>query len=259
MFQWNVEEMMLMNMPRENGIFACESEVSTEDKVSFVDQFQEGGLSYIFDLMKKFEADLPNLKKDEDGCVKTVSLQAWLRKNDHRNLIHRKGTFCGQIQFMGCHKKIYLLYSAFQFTRFFGYTILNEESFPCFVDECFHTQLEYCLTEEKKYYNENNADQKLIKEICDVLDNYGCSPNFDVGDDVYVRALTSFYTNEGSIELCYLGSHENDRDLTIEEVKTLKSALAPVEEKYQQLLKAKVEMEQALKIAGTEFANAIMN
>lgn len=255
MFQWNVEEMKLMNMPCENGVFACESEVSTEDKVSFVDQFQEGGLSYILDLVKKFEADLPNLKKDEGGCVKTVSLQAWLRRNDHRNLVCSWSECCGVIKFMGLERNIRYI-NGLPYPRY-------PKSPTDFVDRCFHRQLSDCLIEERKLYNENNTDQKLIKEVCLSLNEYEyqqpVSFSFSIGDDISVRTNTSFDMNEWSIKLSYWGSHEKDRDLTIEEVKALKTALAPVEEKYQQLLKAQSEMKQALKMAGTEFANVIMN
>lgn len=255
MFQWNVEEMKLMNMPRENGIFACESEVSTEDKVSFVDQLQNGALTNILTLVKKLEADLPNLKKDEGGRVKTVSLQAWLRKNDHRHLVCSWSDCCGVIEFMGLKRNIRYIN---------GVSCYRSPKSPTdFVDSCFHRQLTDCLIKERKYYNENNTDQKLIKEVCLSLNEYEyqqpVSFSFSIGDDISVRTNTSFDMNEWSIKLSYWESHEKDRDLTIEEVKALKSALAPVEKKYQQLLKAQAEMKQALKKAGTEFANVIMN
>ena len=51
MFEWKVEDMALMNQKSglflgKEKIYNCESKVSREDKIAFVDSFQDGKLSY---------------------------------------------------------------------------------------------------------------------------------------------------------------------------------------------------------------------
>lgn len=63
----------------------------------------------------------------------------------------------------------------------------------------------------------------------------------------------------------YIIEKANDSDghaftktpLSIEEVKQLDKALAPVEEKYQAMLRAKEELESALEQAGVDFLDAV--
>ena len=63
MFEWKVEDMALLN--QKGGVFIgkekiydCESKVSREDKIAFVDSFQDGKLSYLLSLIDKFKEDM---------------------------------------------------------------------------------------------------------------------------------------------------------------------------------------------------------
>ena len=87
MFNWKVEEMALLNekggaFVGKEKIYNCESQVSREDKIEFVDRMQDGKLSYILALIDKFNEDKAALPQDKWGCVKTVSLIAWVKRND---------------------------------------------------------------------------------------------------------------------------------------------------------------------------------
>lgn len=85
MFTWNVEEQKLRKNQYTIGrikIYNCENSTSREDKIAFVDSMQDGKLSYILELSEKFEQDRKNIPKDKWGYVKTVSLKAWIKKND---------------------------------------------------------------------------------------------------------------------------------------------------------------------------------
>lgn len=246
MFNYNIKDLKLKNMAREDGIFSVESEVSLEDKIAFVDSFQNGALSYIIALVKKFEADQDKLKKDSHGRVKTVSLQAWLKKNDTRGVAWSWSERCGLIEFMGLSRNI----------RYFNYGRGKHGWTADFVDSCFHTQLERCLIAEQQYYNEHNTDQQLIKKVCAALHNYGYPEHycFSIGGDDHIVTDRSYTTNEYSIKVSL---PKEDRALTIEEVKNLEAALTPVEEKYQQLMKAQSEMKEALVKAGLNFASSL--
>ena len=89
MFEWKVEDMILLK--QKGGVFLrggkekiydCESNVSREDKIAFVDSKQDGILSYLLTLIEKFNQDVENMPKDQWDNVKTVSLKAWIKKND---------------------------------------------------------------------------------------------------------------------------------------------------------------------------------
>ena len=83
MFNWKVEEMKLMNSKKNfNGAYFLEDEVSREDKIAFVDSMQDGKLSYIIAMIRKFESERDSMPKSQWGKVKTVSLKAWLKRND---------------------------------------------------------------------------------------------------------------------------------------------------------------------------------
>ena len=105
MFEWKIEDMALMN-ERCNTyigiekIYNCETKLSREEKIAFVDSMQDGNLSYILNLVEKFEKEKENLTKDQYGCIKTVSLKAWIIKNDSRKLIDNHYSY-GRINFTG--------------------------------------------------------------------------------------------------------------------------------------------------------------
>ena len=248
MKNYNIKDLKLMDMPRKNGIFDCESEVSIEDKIAFVDRFQDGKLSYIISIAEKFVAEQDTLKKDASGDIKTVSKQAWLRRNDTRGIIGRTVSEwwdnCGAFQMLGLRGNS-IRANVFHFP--------SQSSIHELVDDCFHVQLEDCLLEEKRYYNEHNGEQKLIKGVCRTLSRYGYpyEHHFSIGGDNFIVAKRSYPTDEYSIEVCL---PKEDRYLTLEEVKKLEDVLAPVEEKYQQLLKAQEEMKNALSKVGSDFA-----
>ena len=68
MFEWKVEDMVLMNQKSglflgKEKIYNCESKVSREDKIAFVDNFQDGKLSYLLYLIDKFNEDYDSLTK----------------------------------------------------------------------------------------------------------------------------------------------------------------------------------------------------
>lgn len=83
MFEWKVEEQKLTkhkNIINGKTVYACESTISREDKIAFVDSMQDGKLSYILELAEKFKQDKETLPKDKWEDVKTVSLKAWIKK-----------------------------------------------------------------------------------------------------------------------------------------------------------------------------------
>ena len=96
MFTWNVEDMALLNQKGgvilgKEKIYDCEHKILRDDKIAFVDSMQDGVLSYLLFLIEKFNEDKENMPKDSWGHVKTVSLKAWIKKNDNKNTKKKKG------------------------------------------------------------------------------------------------------------------------------------------------------------------------
>ena len=105
MFEWNVEDLKLLNHGNsiifgKEKIYNCEHDITREDKITFVDKIQDNKLSYILALSEKFEKDKEDVPTDNWGDVKTVSLKAWIKRNDKRNLIDNSYQY-GSIRFMG--------------------------------------------------------------------------------------------------------------------------------------------------------------
>ena len=102
MFNWNVEDMKLLTMARVgegyDKAFACESEVSIEDKFEFVDRMQDGKLTYFYNMVKDFGEAIPSMKKDGNGKPTDYAKKAWVRKNDRIAQIvlckYEKISFC---------------------------------------------------------------------------------------------------------------------------------------------------------------------
>ena len=120
MFKWDVKEMALLKEFKENNgngivrgyIFKCESELSREEKIAFVDERYDGKLSYILGLVDKFNAEKDSLPKDSWGNIKTVSLKAWINRNDtkygksdYRRIIDSCYDY-GKVYFVNCDRWI---------------------------------------------------------------------------------------------------------------------------------------------------------
>lgn len=163
MFEWNVEDMKLLNQKGnqkgniligQEKIYNEESMTSREDKIAFVDKMQDGKLSYILNLVEKFEKDKENMPTDAYGYVKTVSLKAWLKRNDNKNLIDRSYEY-GSIRGF-CGRNIQCINRKDKF-----------DSYDSYVDELFHRQLKECERLEHNYFSEHDEYSILKRKFRD--------------------------------------------------------------------------------------------
>ena len=155
MFTWKVEELKLRNencktYVGKERIFNCESELTREEKIAFVDNMQDGKLSYILELVDKFNRDESTLPKDAYGNVKTVSLKAWINRNDtkygntdYTRIIDSWYNY-GKIRFLGSER--WITWNDFEDKKSYYDTYAN------YVDEIFHRQLQQCLKMENEYF-----------------------------------------------------------------------------------------------------------
>lgn len=221
MYAWHVEDMKLMNQKCKlttvsgEKIYNDEQSVTRDDKIAFVDKMQDGKLSYILALAEKFEKDKRTMPVNKWGEVKTVSLKAWIKRNDERQLITNSYLY-GNIRFI-CGRNI---------------QSINEKDvhdiYKDYVDEVFHLQLRECESLEHKYFLEHDEYSILKKKFLD--------SKHDTTFGVHIATWSN-----GNI--CVVDDNgDRERDITIEELKYLLS-------KYEELdaLIAKITEETHIK------------
>ena len=210
MFEWKVEDMALLN--QKSGVFLrggkekiydCESNISREDKIVFVDSKQDGILSYLLSLIEKFNQDVDNMPKDQWGDVKIVSLKTWNKKNDtkySRPIIDDHYRY-GRYYILGME-------------RFITYEGKGSyDTYEDLVDELFHRQLKICEQEEQNFFLEHDEYSILKRRFGEMMDKY--STTFGVS---IVISGNNYY----------VGDFKENREITIDELKYLLS-------KYEQL------------------------
>lgn len=216
MFEWKVEEMALMKSKKSEylgyrkgdaTLFDCESSLSREDKISFIDGMQDGKMSYLLSLIEKFNADKESLPKREsifgEAEVKTTSLKAWIKRNDTKypQKIIDDWYKYGKYNLLGCERNI-------QSNRKGDYDYYED-----LVDEVFRRQLIECENAEQKYFREHDEYSILKKKFEEKQRQYGTT--FGV----------SIVTGSRGV---HVGDFDNSRDITIDELKELLT-------KYEQL------------------------
>ena len=211
MFEWKVEDMVLLNqkgglvLGREK-IYDCEHKVSREDKIAFVDSLQDGKLSYLLSLIEKFETDKDSLPKDDWNHVKTVSLKAWINRNDKK--------YSRPIIDNWYH---YGSYNLLGTTRWISSNSKGQyDTYDDLVDEVFHRQLKKCEEKERSYFLEHDEYSILKKKFRER--NYCTTFGVRIGD-----------CSDGNL---YIYDNDDDydrrREITMDELKELLS-------KYEQL------------------------
>ena len=250
MFTWKVENLEFMNNgfvgDKEFGLnnaffvasdyeFKCEKQVSTEDKIAFIDSMQDNKMSYFIELNEKYEKDKLKLDKDWKGNVSSMAKEAWLKENDTRSLVNGHTDFSSNfritIDLLGRNKG--------QWTRT--------------VNKCFHEQVKECFFKEIKYCLEQDEGYQIVKSFCESLKSYGYASNYIFNVSNGLQIVTNYDWRIGYWSIKLYDKEHSEIEFSIEDVKLLIESFAPVEEKHQNLLKAQAEMNQALKDAGAEF------
>ena len=213
MFTWRVEELKLKNEKSifyvgKERIFNCESELTREEKIAFVDSVQNGKLSYILELVDKFNRDKSTLPKDAYGDVKTVSLKAWINRNDtkygntdYTRIIDSWYNY-GKIHFLGSER--WITWNDFEDKKSYYDTYAN------YVDEIFHRQLQQCLKMENEYFRAHDEYEILKNKFR----NRNYPTTFGVNIGMCSNGCIYVYETEGE---------RREREITIDELKYLLS------------------------------------
>ena len=210
MFEWKVEDMKLLNQKGglyygKEKIYSCEHELSREEKIAFVDSLQDGNLSYLLGLIEKFNDEKMALPKDNWGDVKTVSLKAWIKRNDTKSrwgILDRDYNY-GTYHLLGTNRYI-------TSNRRGAY-----DTYEDLVDEMFHRQLRECEKREYKYFLEHDEYSILKRKFREK--NRCTTFGVKIAD-----------CSDGKLYVYDNDDDYNRREITIEELKDLLS-------KYEQL------------------------
>lgn len=162
MFEWKVKDMKLLNQKcglyygREK-IYDCERELSREDKIAFVDSLTDGKLTYLLELVDKFKNEKDQLPKDKWGSIKTVSLKAWIRRNDTKYDAHifDDDYRYGKYRVFGMDRYITSDYPG------------SYDTYDDLVDEVFHRQLKECEKLEYNYFLKHDEYSILKRKFID--------------------------------------------------------------------------------------------
>lgn len=255
---WEVSEGFVRGLEHKNNrLYAITEVLPFEDKVRVLDHHFDGRMTNILGLVEKFRADYKSIKTVKGLSPLFVpmynanSLKAWLRKNDTKGLTDI--TDIGLIKICGTEYNLA------------HFSVENEDlglTPKHAVDSAFNDFLKFLRQCEENYYLYHNPDVLCVESVCHKLEKYGYSQRVilsvgNLGDYIVYR----YDSSEGYIIEKAKDSNDDDyvehTPLTIEEVKKLDKALAPVEEKYQAMLRAKEELESALKQAGVDFLDAV--
>ena len=243
MFNWNVEEMKLLDMPRigegYDKAFACESEVSIEDKFEFVDRMQGGNLSYIVGLHKDYQEAIPSMKKDAKGNPTNYAKRAWVRANDTQGLICRKTDSYndyGDFNILGHCGNL------FAFPNRKGEVSLRFKDDTAFINDLFHKQLEKCKDMEYNlFYSQDKTAQYLASFEDKLYDHRIHRGKLDEDFDIWVTlAAKPSERNKVVVTKFSAGYSEMQRkELSLEDVHQIDTTLVALDE-----LKAKIEQAQ---------------
>ena len=235
MFNWKVEEMKIMNMTEEERS-AFEAEVSMEDKIAIVDSMQDNKLSYIMGLAKKYQADM----EDEYGCTPTeYQKKAWVRKNDHRELIYRRSASYSN------YGDFFVLEGGNLFTypnRIHSYNSLTENEF---VDRIFHKQLMECKDKEMDYFYESDTNAMQFLEIDDWVYEFGLNHTDD--NSFYIRvSCPEDKKDHGEIKIIkYEPNDYKTKILSEDDIKTFATMLKTLDSYYKKIEEAQKAYEEA--------------
>lgn len=215
--EWNVEEQILKNSQytSSNGRYSFneypwESEFSTEDKIEFIDKYANpsGLASYLINLVDCLKAERDKMPLDNWGNIKTVSLKAWIKRNDSKEILDNSWRY-GHIVTKYLDRYIQTIDRKGTYDKYEN-----------FIDQMFYKLLsELCLKEEQ-WFKAHDEYSILINEIKEESRKRG----------TLVPMITGSKTQLSDGSGNFVG-----RDFTLAELKELKAKYDELEQYIEKL------------------------
>jgi len=174
-------------------LFEVEKTMTLDEKIAFMDGLNDGIASYLINLFTKWEDDKDTLPKDQHGNPKTVSKQAWLRRNDDRQYItitHKFGTYYLFGTFFKCMTTTCP-------TTDYGYDMVYTDKHVA--HQWFHDFLKQLHRAEREYFKEHDPVSIKIKHLKDVGNFYRTVFDNDLLNDIVWNGETN--VDESTLDL----------------------------------------------------------
>lgn len=154
---------------REYQVYDIEDIISDSDKLEIIDSLYDGIGTYTINLINKYVHDKEEgiIKKASWGSLNKNSLNAWIKKNDSRRIMHKAITKgYGEYHLFGNSHRMSLTTP----TTDFSYKRLYDEE--NIVKQWFHDMLVELDKNETKHFHENDSTEVLKTEIRCLLDKF---------------------------------------------------------------------------------------
>ena len=224
----NPENLTFLNMKKygiyknnpymSNGleIFAIEKEISLEDKIKIIDIFDNNIATYMLNIINKWDDEKDSLPKDKWDNIKTVSVKAWIKRNDPLNKIDTEFKI----------GKYYLFERRFESLNIkcpsteYGYSM--EYTGEYIVNQWFHNLCMILYKEELKWFKENNPLQIKINKVKKLGNSYGVVFNCKLLNDIIYNQEEN--VTEEQIDV-FLSAYEAIKKCVAEQTEVISNSL----------------------------------
>lgn len=165
-------------MPEGKSIFEIEKQLSIEEKIQFIDEMKDGVGSYLLNILTKWENEKDELPKDQYGNPKSVSVKAWIKRNDPRGIIDTKFNI-GHYTLFGTHHTT--MSTVCQDTKYSNLEYIGEH----IVHQWFHDLCEELYWEERKYFKEHDPVQLKLRKIREYADKRILFDNEELNEIIF--------------------------------------------------------------------------
>jgi len=159
-------------------IYAIEKEISLEDKIKIIDIFHNNIATYMLDIIIKWENEKDSLPKDRWDNPKTVSVKAWIKRNDPLNKIDTEFKIGKYHLFERRFESLNIKCPSTEY----GYSM--EYTGEHVVNQWFHNLCVMLYKEELKWFEENDLMQVKINKVKELGKSYRTIFNCKLLNDI---------------------------------------------------------------------------
>jgi len=184
------EKLVFLNMNKHNiykvspymtdglKIYAIEKELSLEDKIKIIDMFENNTATYMLDIIIKWENEKDSLPKDRWDNPKTVSVKAWIKRNDPRKIIDTEFKIGKYHLFKRRFESLNIKCPSTEYEYSMEYT--GEH----IVNQWFHELCVMLYKVESNWFEENDSLQIKINKVKELGNSYRTIFNCKLLNDI---------------------------------------------------------------------------
>jgi hypothetical protein len=185
----NVEDLGFLNMKKcrvvksrpafgKMEIYEVEKEISLEDKIKIIDIFEENTATYLLDIITKWNKEEKSMPKDRWDNPKTVSVKAWIKRNDIKKKIDNDYTIGSYYLFGTKFKSLDIECPSTEHNFNMEYT--GEHV----ANQWFHDLCKKLNKKELEWFKENDPKQIKINKVKALGDSYRIGFNCKLLNDI---------------------------------------------------------------------------